>query len=421
MVLEYGNVSSLKGMHWYLMEIRSEKTIESTMKRVGKALHGIFRNDPVEIFIPVIERDLDIFNLSTGPYVFVRSTAFNALLRLKQITGVVSLVTKGESNRPSDSINVEDSYVQTLIAQAEEEHRKQALGIEVGSFVRILNGETRDFCGTVEMLGEGRAVVRVTLCTKSILLETPIRNLLNLPRVPDNQKVYYYCQLIGDLVKDNPEMLKLIKEDLRTEEDEIPSTEISIDHQTAADPVRHNRQRTVTALVKRLVMIDGQHNPMEISKAVVTAIKKKEIKPPKNLFILYCIVKDRLMKDYFKKIDSSLHNYREVIKKFGREYKFSANQIYNLDPNLGIPVATQDICRDGRSREARQKLKFEKQKATAISIKKKKTPDDKCGECHHDRKMHKLSPRKETWGRCFANGRTSCFCKRFKEKRLQKS
>ena len=193
-ILEYGDISKIKGMSWYLVELRSEKTIESTMKRVGKALHGIFRSEPIEIFIPVVKRDLDLFEMSTGPYIFVRSTpaGFSSLLRLKQVTGIVSMVTEGESNRPSKVISVEDAYVQTLIAQAEEEHRKRAIGIEVGSFVRILNGETRDFCGVVEIIGDGRAVVRVTLRTKSILLETPIRNLLNISYVPPSERVYYW-------------------------------------------------------------------------------------------------------------------------------------------------------------------------------------------------------------------------------------
>src|SRR5208283_1062620 len=180
MILEYGDVSRVQGLPWYLMELRSEKTIESTMRRVGKALHGIFRHDPIEIFIPVIKRDLDVFEMSTGPYVFVRSTSFPALLRLKSVTGVVSLVTEGDTNRPNKAISVEDAFVQGLIKEAEEGHRRRAIGIEVGSFVRILNGETRDFCGEVEIIGDGKAVIRVTLRTKSILLETPVRNLLNL-------------------------------------------------------------------------------------------------------------------------------------------------------------------------------------------------------------------------------------------------
>jgi hypothetical protein len=398
-----------------MCELRSEKTIESTMKRVGKALHGIFRSEPIELFIPVIKRDLDIFEMSTGPYIFVRSTSFPCLLRLKQITGVVSLVTEGESNRPSKVIAVEDSYVQQLITKGEEEHRNRAIGIEVGSFVRILNGETRDYCGVVEIIGDGRAVVRVTLRTKSILLETPIRNLLNISDVPANQRVYYYGPLVAALVKESAEGLRLIEEDLHMDEGSQPTE--AIEEQPSDEPKRHSRQRTVTALVKKLVLIEGQHSPLEIAKLVVASLKRKEIKAPKNLFIVYCIIKDRLMKDYFKKIDPHIRNYREVIKKFGREYKFSASQIAKLDSELGISVLTQEICKDGRSREARQKSR-KSVKATRRSrkkkpTKKKKASIDKCGECHHDRKAHKVSSR-GAWGRCKTSA--PCGCKRFKER-----
>lgn len=436
MILEYGDIAKVKGLSWYMMELRSEKTIESTMRRVGKALSGIFRHDPIEIFIPVVKRDLDVFELSTGPYVFVRSTNFNALLRLKSVTGVVSLVTEGDTNRPNKAISVEDGYVQGLIKQAEEEHRKRAIGIEVGSFVRILNGETRDFCGEVEIIGDGKAVIRVTLRTKSILLETPVRNLLNLSHVPKEQRVYYYSPLVEDLFKDNVEAAGMIEEDLHLDE-AVPVPEQHVEEAPSEEPKRHSRQRTVTALVKKLVLIEGLHTPMEIAKAVIKALRAKEIKAPKNLFIVYCIIKDRLRQDYFAKIDPSLSNYREVIKKYGKDYKFSASQIAKLDPELGIPVQTVEICKDGRSREARQKLKSKIQPSAEVKRlatgrqdskkKKKKTPLDKCGECFHERKLHKLSP-KGAWMRCTgvsdsklhpwigSKGHGPCWCKRFKEK-----
>src|SRR5271170_4629884 len=255
MVLEYGEVCKVKGMPWFMMELRSEKTIESTMRRVGKALSGLFRNDPIEIFIPVIKRDLDVFEMSTGPYVFVRSTSFAALLRLKTITGVVSLVTEGDTNRPSKAISVEDNYVQGLIQQAEDEHRRRAIGIEVGSFVRILNGETRDFCGTVEIIGDGKAVVRVMLRTKFILLETPVRNLLNLSHVPKEQRVYYYSPLVEDLFRDAPTANEMVAEDLFLEEAAQPQEQV-VEEQPTDEPKKHSRQRTVTALVKKLVIIE---------------------------------------------------------------------------------------------------------------------------------------------------------------------
>jgi transcription antitermination factor NusG len=433
MILEYGDVTKTQGLAWYMMELRSEKTIESTMRRVGKALPGIFRHDPIEIFIPVVKRDLDVFEMSTGPYVFVRSTNFNALLRLKSVTGVVSLVTEGDTNRPNKVISVEDGYVQGLIKQAEEEHRKRAVGIEVGSFVRILNGETRDFCGEVEIIGDGKAVVRITLRTKSILLETPVRNLLNLSHVPKEQRVYYHCPLLVDLFKDRPDAAAMVEEDRHLDE-AIPVPE-QADPLPTEEPKKHSRQRTVTALVKKLVLIEGMHTPMEIAKAVVHALRGKEIKAPKNLFIVYCIIKERLRQDYFAKIDPSLSNYREIIKKYGKDYKLSAEQIAKIDPDLGIPVHTLEVCKDGRSREARQKSKTKIQPASEVKKlaakgkadkdKKKKLPTDKCGECLHERKAHKLSP-KGAWMRCtgvsdhgihpWVKERGPCWCKRFKEK-----
>ena len=437
MILEYGDVSKVQGMQWFMVELRSEKTIESTMRRVGKALNGIFRADPIEIFIPVVRRDLDVFDMSTGPYVFVRSTSFPALLRLKSITGVVSLVTEGDTNRPSKAIPVEDAYVQSLIKQAADEHQRRAIGIEVGGFVRILNGETRDFCGTVEIIGDGRAVVRVTLRTKSILLETPVRNLLNLSHVPKEQRVYYYCQLVADLFRDFPAAAAaMVEEDLHLDESAPPVEQVA--EVPTDEPKKHSRQRTVTALVKKLVLIEGQHNPMEIAKAVVASLRRKEIKAPKNLFIVYCIIKDRLRQDYFAKIDPTLTNYREIIKKYGKEYKFSAAQIAKIDPSLGIPVLTQEVCKDGRSREARQKSRAKAVPAAEVKKlaaakkepkKRKKLPTDKCGECFHERKAHKLSP-KGAWMRCGdvsthavhpwvkeRGGSGPCWCVRFKEKK----
>ena len=339
MVLEYGDISKLSGP-WYMLELRSEKTIESTMRRVGKAIPNIFRDDPVELFIPVFKRDLDVFEMKTGCYIFVRSTNFQSLLRLKTITGCVALVTEGDSNRPSKAIKVEDSYVQSVIAEAEEEFRNRGVGIEVDSFVRVLNGDTRDYCGVVEAIGDGKAIVRINLKTKSILLETPLRNLLNISDTPINQRVYYYCPLVGELIKEFGDAgVQLIEEDLKLEDSPVP-THVQEEH--SQEPKRHSRQKTVTALVKRLILIENQHDPMTICKKVVEALKTGDIKTPKNYFIIYGIVKDHLMRDYFRNIDPAISNYREVINKYGKSYKFSAQQISELDPSLKIPVLSSE-------------------------------------------------------------------------------
>lgn len=319
-----------------MLELRSEKTIESTMRRVGKSIASIFRNEALEIFIPVFKRDLDVFEMKTGCYIFVRSTSFQSLLRMKTITGVVSLVTEGDSNRATKAIKVDDAYVQGIIKDAEEEFRNRALGIEIGSFVRVLNGELRDYCGIVEVVGDGKAVVRITQKTKCILLETPVRNLLNLPNVPKELQVFYYCDLVRDLYSDfGEEGAKLIAED-RNLGNDAPVIE-----QYETTGIKHSRQRTVTALVKKLVLVENMNDPLEISKRVIAALKAGEIRAPKNLFIVFCVIKDTLMRCYFKKIDPTLSNYRDVIRKYGKRYKFSAQHLAEIDPQLGIPLSSE--------------------------------------------------------------------------------
>lgn len=372
MILEWGDTSKLKDLPWYCVELRSEKTIEGTMKRVGNAIPGIFRDDPIEIFIPVFKRDLDVFEMGTMNLIFVRSTNFSALMRLKSVTGVVQLMTEGESNRPNKAIKISDDYVQELMGQAEKEFISHSAGIEVGSFVRILSGEMRDFCGTVEAIGDGRAIVRVVIKSKTCFDETPLLNLLNLPSVPKRQRVYYFGPLVQQLVSDlGDEGLKLIAEDLTNEEENPVIPELPDTSESDNEPKRHTRQRTATALVKKLILLDNIHEPMEIAKKVIAAFKAKEIKPTKNLFILYCIIKDNLSKLYFKNVDPTIGDYRDVIHKYGRKYKFSANDILLLDPAIGIPVQSQEICKDGRSREARMKLKAAKEQAKKIVAVKK--------------------------------------------------
>jgi hypothetical protein len=362
MIITHGDVSKLKDQNWWMIELRSEKTIEPTMRRIGNALPGIFRDEPVEIFIPVFRRDLDVFEMKTQCYIFARSTSFSALLRLKSVTGVVCLVTEGESNRPSKAIPVDDKYVQEIIAEAEEEFRERGRGIEVGSFVRILNGPTRDYCGVVEIVNDGQACVRVDLKTKVLLIETPLRNLLNLSDIPVDQRVFYFCDLVKELARDG--MIGLVAEDLKLNESG-PDIDTNVEGDGIEEPRRHTRQRTVTALVKRMILIDREYDPMKIAKATVLALKKKDIKAPKNLFIVYCIIKDNLLKNHFRQVDPKLTNYREVIHKYGKTYKFSANDIAKIDPSLGIPVVTQEVCKDGRSREARLQSKLAKAKAAS--------------------------------------------------------
>jgi hypothetical protein len=381
MILQYGNMAKLKGQNWQYIELRSDRTVENTLRRVGKAIPGIFRSEAIELFIPVCKRDLDVFELETSVYVFVRSTAFPCLLRLKSVTGVVSMVTEGETNRPYKVISVPDDYIQTLIKKVEHQFYERASGIKQGSFVRILDGETRDYCGHILLIADGKACVKVDLKTKSLMIETPVRNLLNLSHVPEDQRVFYYSSLVKQLVEGGSPGASLIAEDLKfTENTFLGKTLPEIQMVDSGAPKKFTRQRTVTALVKRLVS-EGITDPMNVAKEVVTAIRKKDIKPPKNLLIVYCIIKDTLMKEYFLKLNPKLENYRDVIRQHGESYKFSPTDIASIDLNIGIPVTTLDPAKDGRSKEAREQkrrlveLELERVAAEAVlkALPKKRT------------------------------------------------
>jgi hypothetical protein len=330
MILYYGDISLLKGMNWYTVELRSEKTVESTLRRLANAIPSTFGNDSVEIFVPLAERDLGVFDLSTSNYVFARSKSFSSLLRLKQITGIVGLMTAGDSNRPSQAILVSDDFVQGMILAAEEAFRLRPSDIAEGSFVRILDGETRDMCGEVTTINGSTACVTVQILTKQLVIETPIRNLMSLNHVPAELRVFYYSPLVAALPRTGDEAAILT--DLTFAEEE-PEED---DHLQAEQGGLLGRQQTTTALVKRLIF-KGTIKPMELAREVVSALNAKTVKPPKTLAIIHGIIKARLVEDHFILYDPTLTNYREVVSRMGPEYRFTVEDIAAIDPNLSIP------------------------------------------------------------------------------------
>lgn len=335
MILTYGDMSPHQDLDWYMVELRSEKTIENTLRRLGQNLPVLFRDSAVEVFIPISSRDLNHFELTTGTYIFVRSPHFQRLVRLKKVIGVVGLVTYGESNQPSQAMKADHAFVREKIDQAELRFLARAEKIGVGSFARILDGEMRDWCGTVTNISDGAAIVRISLKTKILLVETPVRNLLDKSDVPEHLRVFYYGELVEGVAAQGD--ADLIAEDITFEED-AAYTEDGLDVQ---QPTRHSRQQTVTALVKRLI-VTGTHDPVQIGGEVLAALRKGSLKRPKNLAIVHGIIKTRLIEDVFHKSDPTIKNYREVVERFGAKYKFSLQDLAKLDPGIGIPLTTDE-------------------------------------------------------------------------------
>lgn len=343
MVLFHGDVQPLSGKPWYAVELRSEKTIESTLRRVAKEAPQTFGDHPLELFVPVANRDLGVFELRTSNYIFARSTHFGSLLRLKKITGIVGLMTEGDSNRPSQALTVPDSFVQGLITDAQEECRLRSADLSLGSFVRILDGETRDMCGHIATMANGMACVVIQVKTKQILVETPTRNLLNLSHVAPELQVWYYSPLVAALDGTGEE--HLVAPDLAPTEEEFSSS----DGLNVEKSQRLGRQQTVTALVKRLIFT-GIVKPKEIAKHVVTALRAGQLRPPKNLLIVHGIIKGHITRDWAIKVDPTITSYRDVITTFGQDYRFSVNDIACIDSALGIPYNTGESDPVGQPR-----------------------------------------------------------------------
>jgi hypothetical protein len=318
-----------------MVELRSEKTVESTLKRLGTALPSIFRDSSVEVFIPVFHRDLNRFDLKTGNYLFARSQNFQALLRLKSITGVVGLVTYGDSNHPSKVIPVEHAYVSAIIKDAEDFFLSRASQITTGSFVRILDGDQRDFCGTVVTLHNGTACVQIDIKTKILLVETPVRNLLDLSQVPEAERVFYHAPLVTALDSEDKEAL--LAEDLKFEEDPLYCD----DGLEAQKTTKLGRQQTVTAMVKRLILT-GTTSPETIAKDVVQALKEGKLRHPKNLSIVHGVIKQRLILDHFQKLDGSIESYRDVVTKFGTQWKFPLHSLAREASAAGLDMSLSE-------------------------------------------------------------------------------
>jgi hypothetical protein len=138
---------------------------------------------------------------------------------------------------------------------------------------------------------------------------------------------------------DIDEALELIKNDAS------PGEPVFITSSQTGKPTKESpkrlRQRTSTALVRKLILIDGVHLPMEIAARVVSSIKAGEIRPPKNPFIVYTIIKDSLMKYWFKKKNPDFKSYRDAVKHYGDAYRFSARQIAKLDPGLKVLLGSK--------------------------------------------------------------------------------
>jgi len=364
MILNYGDISKIKDCSWNIIELRSEKTSEETIKRIGKALPTIFKDDPAQVFVPIASRDLDKFEIMTDCYIFVRSLDPKKIVKLRTVTGVVWLVCHGEGTHPGRLIYLDNAYVDDLIDKCKDVFNKRSLGIVKGSFVRIIDGHIRDLCGIVKNIDNEIAIIQIDLKTTSMLLETPIKNLINMDFVPEEKRVFYYSSVISD--EKDLELDELLKEDLigdrmidvnvHTIDDDdykeiVKNLECHVDgnRKTKTGKLKRTNQQMITAFVKNMIYA-GEKDVRVISSKLFQAIKDDKIKKPKNLIIAWCVIKFHITKTLYGN-DPDIKSYKDVITKYGNSYKISIKELSKMAPWL--PIKSEDECTDGRSKKAR--------------------------------------------------------------------
>lgn len=191
MLIQHGNIASLRNTSWFALELQSD--LSGAMNSRAEAIREELilaiarwiakRRNAVELFIPVSKRGLGGIDLLT-PCVWIRGS----------VSGIESSVSLRRAaigfQRSIDGtpVLIEDSFVQGMIKQCIRISQSWCKGIRVGSCVRVLYGQYRMFCGKVLIIRDGLATVELKLRVRSIRLIIPVTALQRL-----NGPQEYFC------------------------------------------------------------------------------------------------------------------------------------------------------------------------------------------------------------------------------------
>ena len=327
--------------HWFMLELWSERTSEETIRRICLEMPAIFEQDAAELFVPVMERDLDKFEIITESYLFIRSNDVMRVKKVRDVSGVQRILSEGDSERvrPHLFIKVENEYVQGLIAKCENYRLVRASKIKIGGFVRLLDGETRDYCGTVTAIDGDRAVVEVHLKSKIVIVETSIFNLLDISHIPEDHRVFFYSgpvqQYLDDLIDPDTHTLS---EDTVYNEDAVKAFFSNDDasrvvERTAITKKHRSREQTPTRFAKSLID-GGEGNVRVILAKTVEAIRNKSIFSPKNSTTLWHALRSVIVECMFKG-DPRIKTYSDIERCYGKEaYSLTPTDVIRAIPEL---------------------------------------------------------------------------------------
>lgn len=328
--------------HWFMLELRSERTSEETIKRLGKAVTTLFKGEEVEVFIPVVNRDLDTFVLMTECYIFVRADDVTKVAKLRRVTGVQGVMSQDGSTRSNKFLKVENDYVQGLIRTCLEHHLRRAQGLTPGSWVRLLDGQCKGYCGTVLTIAEGRALVRIEKKTKIIHQDTSVHNLLDMSHIPEGHRVFYYCSTVKHFLEEaGTEAEEALRPDLKFDEAELKAFLACEEPNTVVEPTdgatlkeHSSREQTPTRFAESLLKGDETRIGVILAKTV-EAIRSGAISAPKNATILWHVLREKVVAFHREKHNTPRQTYRSIEHIYG---KLTPTMVHEAIPELPLRV-----------------------------------------------------------------------------------
>jgi len=192
MLIQQGPVRKLSGLPWTAIELVSEARVEEATLHISRWARRHLHDKPFQLLFPVKSRDLDGVQLLT-PYLMARTTRLEDLMGLSKIYGVLGPVVDVSGR----IIPIEEKFGWLITTEAQLAAEKWSGGIREGSFVRILFGNEHMLCGEVKKISHQTAWVLIRMRLRRVMVKIPVRALLNLGDVPEDQREYFYLPRNG--------------------------------------------------------------------------------------------------------------------------------------------------------------------------------------------------------------------------------
>ena len=141
-LMSFGRVEMLGDTPWFMFESSAEKKMDGFLPALEQQAKRIFGKKPGQVFAPVNKNGELVFG-----YIFARSVSpalTKTLLRIRGISDISATYT--DTDTIKNIVAIPNAEVEKIIDEYVGQKNQHP---RLGDFVKILNGDARDYCGTV--------------------------------------------------------------------------------------------------------------------------------------------------------------------------------------------------------------------------------------------------------------------------------